>query len=126
MPKFRTSIVVKPLIEDAITPRALAQRKVRRLTQISLAKQATRSFLGDEIVQMHEKTMLSLEEHIPELAACALKHAYYQALASGASVLEAVDGSLVATKQDGSRQFLQALPSPYQIKLGSKRFRRAN
>ncbi len=126
MPKFTTSNAVKPLTEEATTPRVLAQWEVRRLTQISLAKQATQGIFGNEIAQVNEETLLFLEEQIPELAACALTKSYCHALASGANVLEAVDGALVETAPDGNRQFIRALPQPYQVKLGSKRFRQAD
>ena len=45
-----------------------------------------------------EKGMQFLEEHIPEQATMALKQAYWQALASGSSVLVCEDGKLVENR----------------------------
>lgn len=46
-------------------------------------------------MKITENSLNYLEEHIPELADVAIKQAYWQALASGSSVLEARDGVLV-------------------------------
>jgi hypothetical protein len=57
-----------------------------------------------------EQTMLYLEEHIPDLAEAAVKQAYWQALASGSSVLERENGYLVEVFPDGSRKIIKSLP----------------
>lgn len=133
MSKFITSNTVKPLMPLAkLIP--LSEETARR-TEFQLAreearkqfsaKQATQGIFGENIEHVDEESLRFLEEQIPALATSALKQAYENALASGANVLEAVDGALVETTADGSRQFLQALPPPYQVSLGSKRVRQA-
>lgn len=95
-----------------------------KISEEALAREkGNRSIFGEKIIQVNEKTMLALEENIPELAAGAIKQAYYQALTSGASVLEAINGELVETEADGSRRFIKPLPAPYKVALGTKRIR---
>jgi hypothetical protein len=77
-----------------------------------------------KIMQLDEKSMLRLEEQIPELARQALKRAYVEALASGNKVLEAINGMLVETSPDGSMRVIRSLPPPTRVVLGSKRVRR--
>ncbi len=133
MSKFITSNTVKPLMpvaqliplsEETARPSAfqLAREEVRK--QFS-AKQATQGIFGENIEHEDEESLRFLEQQIPALASSALKLAYQNALASGANVLEAVDGALVATAPDGNQQFIQALPPAYQVSIGSKRVRRA-
>jgi hypothetical protein len=59
-----------------------------------------------------EKAMQFLEEHIPEQATMALKQAYWQALASGNSVLVCEDGELVEKHPDGTQKILKKVPPP--------------
>ena len=61
-----------------------------------------------------------LEEHIPDLAEAAIKQAYWQALASGSSVLERENDSLVEVFPDGSRKVLKALPPQTPTQLGQR------
>jgi hypothetical protein len=51
-----------------------------------------------------EQTMRFLEEHIPELAESAVTQAYWQALASGSSVLESDNGVIYEVFPDCTRK----------------------
>ncbi len=106
--------------------RKFKQKVSEKVADQKVSNHEKRRLFGHEIAQVNEKTMQFLEEKIPELAVGALNQAYCNALASGATVLEAVDGALVETAPDGSRKFIQSLPAPYSVKLGSKRIRRAD
>ncbi len=55
----------------------------------------------------NEKVIDYLEEQIPQLAAAATKIAYWQALASGNSVLISENGELVEVFPNGTRQLIQ-------------------
>lgn len=52
-----------------------------------------------------EQTMRFLEEHIPELAESAVTQAYWQALASGSSVLESENGVIYEVFPDGRASY---------------------
>jgi hypothetical protein len=67
----------------------------------------------------NEKVIDYLEQQIPELAA-ATKIAYWQALASGSSVLISENGELVEVFPDGTRKFVQKI-DPY-IKANKRKF----
>ena len=71
-------------------------------------------------MKMNEKTLCFLEEHIPELAKAALKQAYWRALASGSSVLQAEEGALVEVHPDGTKTFIKHLPSSIPVIKGQK------
>ena len=58
-------------------------------------------------MDLSEKALDYLEEHIPELAEAAFKQAYWAALASGSSVLVSENGSLVEVFPDGKRKFIK-------------------
>lgn len=66
----------------------------------------------------NEKTMLFLEEHMPELAEAALKLAYWKTLAFGNSVLECKNGSLIKTNPDGTEEFIKQLPPSTPVTPG--------
>lgn len=68
-----------------------------------------------------EKTMSFQEACIPELAEGALKQAYYQTMAAGYKVVEAVNGQLVESSPDGSVRVLKSLPKATPVMPG-KRF----
>lgn len=134
MSKFITANTVKPLMPLAkLIPLSeetagrsefqLAREEARK--QFS-AKQATQGIFGENIEHEDEESLRFLEGQIPALATTTLKQAYENALASGANVLEALDGALVETAPDGNRQFIQALSPAYQVAIGSKRVRRAS
>lgn len=71
-------------------------------------------------MKMNEKTLCFLEEHIPELAKAALKQAYWRALASGHSVVQAEvlpEGgeALVEIHSDGTKTFIKSLPPSISV-----------
>lgn len=61
---------------------------------------------------LSEKALDYLEEQIPVLAEMALQKAYWQALASGDSVLIAENGQLIEVKPDGKKTVLKAINKP--------------
>lgn len=61
-------------------------------------------------MSMSEEAISFLEKHIPELAQAAVTQAYWAALASGSSVLERKNGSLVETHPDGTQTIIKQLP----------------
>ena len=67
-----------------------------------------------------EKAMQFLEESIPEQATMALKQAYWQALASGNSVLVCEDGELVAKYPDGTQKILKKILPPTKTIPGKR------
>ena len=69
---------------------------------------------------MDEKTMLFLEEHIPELADVAFKQAYWQALAEGSKVLKVENNFLVEVSPDGSQKMIKELPAQIKVTPGQK------
>lgn len=71
-------------------------------------------------MDLTEKAMCFLEDHIPELAAAAITQAYWAALASGHTVLEADNGALVEVFPDGTRKFIKRLPPRTKVIPGSR------
>jgi hypothetical protein len=71
-----------------------------------------------------EKTMRFLEEHIPELAQSAVTQAYWQALASGSSVLESDNGVIYEVFPDGTRQIVKTTTPPSTVTVGETRVMR--
>lgn len=69
---------------------------------------------------LDEKSMQVLENNIPKLAEGAVRQAYVQALATGSSVIEVVDGKLVETQADGTFKVLQTIAAGTPVKPGSK------
>lgn len=67
-----------------------------------------------------EKVIDYLEQQIPELAAAATKIAYWQALASGSSVLISENGEIVEVFPDGTRRFVKKT-DPH-IKIDKREF----
>lgn len=67
-----------------------------------------------------EKDIVFLEKHIPEQAVMALKQAYWQALASGSSVLICEEGHLVEKHPDGTKKVLKRVDPTTQMDLGQK------
>lgn len=70
---------------------------------------------------LDEKTMRFLEEHIPELADAAVRQAYWQALASGSSVLECEGGVIYEVFPDGTRKIVKTIQPPIPVTVGQKR-----
>ena len=68
-----------------------------------------------------EQAMRFLEEHIPELAESAVTQAYWQALATGCSVLESDNGAIYEVFPDGTRKLIKTITPPSPVVLGEKR-----
>jgi hypothetical protein len=79
--------------------------------------------LRSGVIEMieNEKTMQFLEEHIPDLADAAFTQAYWQALASGSSVLKVEDGAIIEVFPDGSRKWVKQIPPLIPVAIGKKR-----
>ena len=58
-------------------------------------------------MENNEKAIDYLEKHIPELAEAAVKQAYWQALASGSSVLVSENGTIKEVFPDGTSKIIQ-------------------
>jgi hypothetical protein len=71
-------------------------------------------------MSINEESMRFLEENIPLLADAAIKQAYWQALASGSSVLVCENDVLVETFPDGSRKVLKQLEPQTSATLGQR------
>lgn len=71
-------------------------------------------------MELSEKAVNFLENHIPELADPAFKQAYWAALASGSSVLLNENGNLVEIFPDGKRKFIKHLPPSVQVTRGQR------
>jgi hypothetical protein len=69
---------------------------------------------------LDDREIDNLEQHIPELAAMAIKLAYWQALASGSSVLESDNGAIYETFPDGTRKFIKQIEPPIPVTKGTK------
>ncbi len=78
--------------------------------------------MGDIMVatpmNISEESLAYLEAHIPELADAAATQAYWQALASGSSVLEAREGALVEVFPDGTQKTIKLLPTRTTVAPG--------
>ena len=72
-------------------------------------------------VPTSEKTMRFLEEHIPELAQSAVTQAYWQALASGNSVLQSENGAIFEVFPDGTRKLIKTTAKPSIVTVGETR-----
>lgn len=68
-----------------------------------------------------EKAMRFLEEHIPELAQSAVTQAYWQALASGSSVLQSENGAIYEVFPDGTRKLIKTTARPSIVTVGETR-----
>lgn len=71
-----------------------------------------------------EKSMQFLEEHIPELAQSAVTQAYWQALASGSSVLQSENGAIFEVFPDGTRKLIKTTTPPSAVVIGETRVMR--
>ena len=58
-------------------------------------------------MENNEKAIQYLEEHIPEMAEAAVKQAYWQALASGSSVLVSDNGVIKEVFPDGTSKIIE-------------------
>ena len=71
-------------------------------------------------MNMTEESMRFLEEHIPDLADAAVKQAYWQALATGSSVLVSEEGALIEIFPDGTRKVLKQLEPQTAVTSGQR------
>lgn len=71
-------------------------------------------------MSMTEESMRYLEEHIPILADAAVKQAYWQALATGSSVLVSEEDALVEIFPDGTRKVLKQLEPQTSVISGQR------
>lgn len=71
-----------------------------------------------------EKAMQFLEAHIPELAQAAVTQAYWQALASGSSVLQSENGAIFEVFPDGTRKLIKTTTPPSVVAIGETRVMR--
>lgn len=69
---------------------------------------------------MNEATISYLEEYIPELAEAATKQAYWQALATGSSVLKVENGEIIEVFPDGSRKTIKKINPLIPVPQGKK------
>ena len=65
-----------------------------------------------------EKAIEYLEKHIPEMAEAAVKQAYWQALASGSSVLVSENGVINEVFPDGTIKFVKNIAPRVAMKKG--------
>jgi len=65
-----------------------------------------------------EKAIEYLEKHIPEMAEAAIRTAYWQALASGSSVLVSENGVINEVFPDGTIKFLKNIPPRIEMEKG--------
>ncbi|MBF0136787.1 MAG: hypothetical protein H7833_16385 [Magnetococcus sp. DMHC-1] len=72
-------------------------------------------------MELSEKSIRFLEKQIPDLAEAAVTQAYWQALASGNSVLASDDGMIYEVFPDGSRKIVKAITPHTAVTLGEKR-----
>jgi hypothetical protein len=71
-------------------------------------------------MELNEKELNFLEEHLPELMGTATKQAFWQTLASGSSVLIAEDGQLLRVFPDGTKEFVKNIEKPQSSMIGEK------
>ncbi len=68
----------------------------------------------------NEKIIDYLEKHIPEMAQAAVKQAYWQALASGSSVLVGENGVINEVFYDATIKFVKNIALAEEAKTGEK------
>lgn len=73
---------------------------------------------------LSEEAMHFLEDRIPELAEGAVMQAYCKALATGNTIVEAVNGQLMEFHPDGSSKLIKTLPTATPVVPGQRRVRR--
>lgn len=67
-----------------------------------------------------EATLDYLEQQIPSLSAAAVDVAYWQALATGQSVLVSGDGGIYEVFGDGTRKLLKTTEPPLSVPVGTR------
>lgn len=68
----------------------------------------------------NEKAIEYLEKHIPEMVQAAVKQAYWQALASGSSVLIAEDGEIKEMFPDGTFRVVEKTEPFVAVEKGQR------
>ncbi|MGD0959496.1 MAG: hypothetical protein ABSB19_06790 [Methylomonas sp.] len=66
-------------------------------------------------MKISEESIEFLENHIPDIADAAFKQAYWQALATGSSVLVAEDGQIIEVFPDGGRKVIKQIAKPTKV-----------
>lgn len=66
---------------------------------------------------MKDTELDNLEQFIPSLANGAVKKAYLDALASGNSVLEVIDGVIYEVFADGTKKKIKDVPSQVSVDM---------
>ncbi len=61
-----------------------------------------------------------LEQQIPSLSAAAVDVAYWQALASGQTVLISEEGGIYQAFPDGTRQLVKTTEKPLSVPVGTR------
>ena len=69
-------------------------------------------------MSLTEKEIDYLEQQIPEWAQLATRRAYWQALASGQSVVISENGAIVEVFPDGTRKFIKAIEPWIKVTTG--------
>jgi hypothetical protein len=69
---------------------------------------------------MKDTELDNLEKLIPSLATGAVKKAYLDALSSGNSVLEVIDGVLYEVFANGTKKKIKNLPPTIEVEMGKK------
>jgi hypothetical protein len=67
-----------------------------------------------------EEALDYLEQQIPSLSAAAVDVAYWQALASGQSVLVSGEGGIYQALPDGTRKLVKVLAKPLSVPVGTR------
>ena len=71
-------------------------------------------------MELKEEVIKYLEAHIPEMVDGATRQAYWQALASGDSVLVSENGHIVEVFPDGTRKIIKKIDPLIRIEMGKK------
>ncbi len=74
----------------------------------------------NDLAKDPERTLDYLEEQIPSLSGAAVDVAFWEALASGQTVLVSDDAGLYRVFADGTRTLVKPLETPLSIPLGTK------
>lgn len=67
-----------------------------------------------------ELTLDYLEQQIPSISAAAVDVAYWQALASGQTVLVSGDGGIYQAFADGTKKLIKATEKPLSVPAGTR------
>ena len=67
-----------------------------------------------------EQVLDYLEQQIPSLSAAAVDVAYFQALASGQTVLVSGEGGIYQALPDGTKKLVKKLAKPLSVPVGTK------